>query len=184
MGASPDVMPFCLMAPDKTSRNTGWHFPCKKPGQTLKFNSKHKAMNLVKHNRNRNYFPSVMDEFFRPDFFNREFNANVPPVNIRETDTAFEVELSAPGKKKEDFVIDLENDLLTISSEHTEEKTEGQGKYTRREFSHTSFRRAFTLPETAKDDNIKASYENGILKISIPKKEEALPKPKRQIDIE
>ena len=143
-------------------------------------------MNLVKHNR-RNYFPSVMDEFFRPDWLGRNENfagMTVPPVNIRETDTSFEVELSAPGKSKEDFVIDIDNELLTISSEKTETKTEGEGKYTRREFSHSSFRRAFTLPETAKEEDIKATYENGILKISIPKKEEALPKPKRSIDVQ
>jgi HSP20 family protein len=142
-------------------------------------------MELVKRT-NRNYFPSVMDELFRPDWFGgkENFSGIVPPVNIRETDSSFEVELSAPGKSKEDFTVDIDNDLLTIASEKNEERTENEGKYTRREFSHTSFRRAFTLPETAKEDDIKASYENGILRISIPKKDEALPKPKRSIDIQ
>lgn len=140
-------------------------------------------MNLIKRNNRNSYFPSVMDEFFRPDFFSREFNAMVPPVNIRETDTTFEVELSAPGKVKENFNIDIENDMLTISSEFSEHKTEEEGKYTRKEFSHSSFRRSFTLPESVKDDDIKATYENGILKISIPKRVESLPRPKRLIEI-
>ncbi|RZJ29423.1 MAG: Hsp20/alpha crystallin family protein [Flavobacterium sp.] len=143
-------------------------------------------MNLVKRNPSANFFPAIMEEFFRPDWMGgtqNVANTSVPPVNIRETDNSFEVELSAPGKSKEDFNIELENELLTISSEYKNESTSEEGKFTRREFQYSSFRRSFTLPETVKDDDIKASYENGILKISLPKKEEALPKPKRQIDI-
>ena len=146
-------------------------------------------MNLVKRNSNSssngNFFPSLMEEFFRPDWIGgmQQTNVSVPPVNIRETDNAFEVELSAPGKSKDDFNIELDNEMLTISSEQKTENTVEEGKFTRREFSHSSFRRSFTLPETVKEDEIKASYENGILKISLPKKEEALPKPKRMIDI-
>lgn len=144
-------------------------------------------MNLVKRNHsNSNVFPSLMEEFFRPDWMGGVQNGNtasVPPVNIRETDTAFEVELSAPGKSKNDFNIELDNDMLTISAEYNNETTTEEGKFTRKEFSHSSFKRAFTLPETVKEEDIKASYENGILKISLPKKEEALPKAKRMIDI-
>ena len=146
-------------------------------------------MNLVKRNNsntNSNFFPAIMEELFRPDWMGGSQNLNtmsVPPVNIRETDTSFEVELSAPGKSKQDFNIEVENDLLVISSEFKSENTTEEGKYTRREFSYSSFRRSFTLPETIKDDDIRASYENGILKISLPKREEALPKPKRMIDI-
>jgi len=144
-------------------------------------------MNLVKRNNsnNGNFFPSIMEEFFRPDWMGgmQNMNVSVPPVNIRETDNSFEVELSAPGKAKEDFNIELENDMLVISSEQKNENTVEEGKFTRREFSHSSFRRAFTLPETVKDDDIHATYENGILKITLPKKEEALPKPKRMIEI-
>ncbi|NUY81101.1 Hsp20/alpha crystallin family protein [Flavobacterium sp. MAH-1] len=142
-------------------------------------------MNLVKKNHGH-FFPSVLDELFRPDFGGRQLNFNtpaVPPVNIRETDNAFEVELSAPGKTKEDFNIEVDNGLLTISSEIKNETTAEEGKYTRREFSFSSFKRSFTLPETVNDDDIKASYEGGILKISLPKKEEALPKAKRLIDV-
>jgi HSP20 family protein len=127
-----------------------------------------------------------MEEFFRPDWIGgmQQTNLSVPPVNIRETDMTFEVELSAPGKAKENFNIELDNDMLTISSEQKSENTSEDGKFTRREFSHSSFRRSFTLPETVKEDEIKASYENGILKITLPKREEALPKPKRMIDIQ
>lgn len=142
-------------------------------------------MNLVKKNHSH-FFPSLMDELFRADLGGRQMNFNapsVPPVNIKETESAYEVELSAPGKKKEDFNIEVDNDLLTISSEFKSESNTEEGKYTRREFSFSSFKRSFTLPETVKEDEIKAGYENGILKITLPKKEEALPKAKRLIDV-
>lgn len=143
-------------------------------------------MELVKRNSSNGLFPSLMEELFRPDWAggqNLITNRSIPPVNIRETDNSYEVELSAPGKKKEDFNINVENDLLTISSQSSKDNTEEDGKYTRKEFSFSAFQRSFTLPETVKDDDIKATYEDGILKISLPKKEEALPKPKRIIEI-
>lgn len=142
-------------------------------------------MNLVKRNPNT-FFPALMEEFFRPDWMGGSQNLNslsVPPVNIRETETSFEVELSAPGKHKEDFNIEIDNDMLTISSEHKTENTTEEGKYTRKEFSFSAFRRSFSLPETVKTEDIRASYEKGILSISLPKREEALPKPKRLIEI-
>jgi HSP20 family protein len=105
-------------------------------------------------------------------------------VNIRENDNSYEVELMAPGMKKEDFNIELDNELLTISAEiKSENNTQEEGKFTRREFSYSSFKRTFTLPETVKEEDINAVYQDGILKISLPKKEEALPKPKRMIEI-
>ncbi|HEX8270359.1 MAG TPA: Hsp20/alpha crystallin family protein [Flavobacterium sp.] len=145
-------------------------------------------MNLVKHkNSNSNsLLPSLMDELFRPDWMGGIQNQTamtVPPVNIRETETSYEVELSAPGKQKEDFNIEVDNGLLTISSEYKTESTSEEGKFTRREFSHSSFKRSFSLPETVNEDSINASYESGILRISLPKREEALPKPKRAIEI-
>lgn len=145
-------------------------------------------MNLVKRNSsNAALFPSLLEELFRPDWMGGVQNnnsLNVPPVNIRETDTTYEVELSAPGKSKQDFNIDLDENVLTISSEQKSESNADEGRFTRREFSYTSFRRAFTLPETVNEDQISASYENGILRITLPKREEALPKPKRSIDIQ
>lgn len=139
-------------------------------------------MTLVKRN-NPVFLPSLLDEIFRPDWMGGMQNASVAPVNIRETDNTFEVELSAPGKQKEDFVIDVDQNVLSISSETKTENNVEAGKFTRREFSLSSFKRSFTLPETVNEDGITARYENGILKLTLPKKEEALPKAKRMIQI-
>ncbi|RYJ41750.1 Small heat shock protein [Flavobacterium beibuense] len=143
-----------------------------------------KNMNLVKRN-NTNGFPFVMDEIFKDLMGGTQYvNKVTAPVNIKETENNFLVELMAPGLKKEDFNVELNNDLLTISSEVKTEKTEGEeGKFTRKEFSFSSFKRSFTLPETVNQEAITASYDNGILKLTLPKKEEALPKEKRLIDI-
>ncbi len=143
-----------------------------------------KDMNLVKRN-NTNGFPFVMDEIFKDLMGGTQYvNKVTAPVNIKETENNFLVELMAPGLKKEDFNVELDNDLLTISSEVKTEKTEGEeGKFTRKEFSFSSFKRSFTLPETVNQEAITASYDNGILKLTLPKKEEALPKEKRLIDI-
>lgn len=142
-------------------------------------------MNLVK--RNYNNFPSIIDEFLKPDWFGgfQNLQTNIPAVNIKETDTNYSLELAAPGKVKDDFVIEIDHNVLTISSEvKTEnEQKDDNGRYTRREFSYAAFRRAFTLPETVNTEDINANYENGVLYISLPKKQEALPKPKRLIDI-
>ena len=145
-------------------------------------------MTLVKR-KNNDWLPSVFDDIFRTDWLNEKSNAsnigmNVPAVNIRDNEDSFTVELAAPGKKKEDFNIELDNDVLTISSEQKQESTsEEKGKFTRREFSYSSFTRSFTLPETADNDKIGANYENGVLTIEIPKREDAKPAPKRLIDI-
>jgi HSP20 family protein len=142
-------------------------------------------MNLIK--RNTVPFPSIIDELLKPDWLGgmQNFNVNVPAVNIKETDTNFGIELAAPGKTKEDFNIEIDHNVLTISSEEKNEKEEKntEGKYTRREFSYSSFRRAFTLPESVNADSINATYENGVLHVTLPKREEALPKPKRLIEI-
>ena len=90
----------------------------------------------------------------------------------------------AAGLSKDVFTIEVDNDLLTISAENKTEKAEQEeGKFTRKEFGLTAFRRAFTLPETVNEEDINAAYENGILTIILPKKEEALPKAKRQVRI-
>ncbi len=140
-------------------------------------------MNLIK--RNTVPFPSIIDELLKPDWLGGIQNNSVPAVNIKETDDSFGIELAAPGKVKEDFNIEIDHNVLTISSEEKTEKEEkdNQGRYTRREFSYTSFRRAFTLPESVNTDSINASYENGVLHVTLPKKVEALPKPKRLIEI-
>lgn len=140
-------------------------------------------MNLIKRNHG-NTFPNVMDEFFKDWMGGSQLvNRAVPPVNIKETDRYFAVELVAPGLKKEDFNIEVENGLLTISSETKAEKMQEEGKYTRREYTHASFKRAFTLPEAVNEDGIDANYADGILTLTLPKKEEAQPKAKRLIQI-
>lgn len=120
-----------------------------------------------------------------PDWFGGvdQFNQTLPAVNIREAEKEFVLELAIPGQKKEDFNVEIDNDVMTISMESREEKEEKEQPYTRREFRYTAFRRAFTLPETVDQDDIRADYKNGILRFTLPKKAEALPKPKRMIEI-
>ncbi len=135
-------------------------------------------------------FPSLFDNFFTRDLLDWN-NSNysgadttLPAVNIKENDDSFTIEVAAPGLQKDDFTIHLDRNRLVISSEKREEKNESQDKYTRREFSYQSFRRTFTLPETTVDgDKINARYTDGILVITLPKKEEVKPKPPRAIEI-
>lgn len=139
-------------------------------------------MNLVK--RNNALFPAVMDEMFKDWMGGTQMvNKMVPPVNIRENENAFTVELMAAGLKKEDFNIEVDNELLTISAEIKSENKEESGKFTKREFGLASFKRSFHLPETVNEESINAAYQDGILKLTLPKKEEALPKAKRLIEI-
>lgn len=133
--------------------------------------------------------PSVFDDFFGSNVMNSfDFEdrhpSYVPAVNVLENSDSFQIELMAPGREKGDFDLHLEDDVLTISSEkefkHDEEK---DGTFMRREFGYAQFKRSFTLPETADQENIQANYKNGVLHISIPKKEEAKQQPPRQIQI-
>lgn len=136
-------------------------------------------MNLVK--QNRNAFP-VMDELFKDFLGGTQYvNRLVPPVNINETDADYTIQLQAPGFKKEDFKLEIEKDVLTISANITE-KEEITGKFTRKEFKAVSFKRTFTLPETVNVEGILAGYDAGILNITLPKKEEQQ-KEKRVIEI-
>ena len=131
-------------------------------------------------------FPTLLDDFFR-DWSTTNFsetNTTLPAVNIRENDDQFTVEVAVPGMEKEDFQIDLDNNILTISSEKKTENEETNDKYTRREYSYQSFKRSFTLPKNVVDsDKIAATYKNGELVIAIPKREEAKPKPARLIEV-
>lgn len=146
-------------------------------------------MSLVKRNPD-NWLPAVFDDMFKTDWLGGTTNVNrigtsIPAVNIQENEDAFTVEVAAPGKTKEDFKIELNNDVLTISSEERkeDETSSNNGKYTRREFSYSTFKRAFGLPETVDSEKIAASYKNGVLEISLPKREEAKVQPKRMIEI-
>ena len=139
-------------------------------------------MSLVK--RNRLFFPT-MEDFFGPDWFGGTSNAmnTFPAVNIKENEQNFELELAIPGQKRDDFNIEVDEQVLTIAMETRAEDEQVTDNYTRKEFSFSSFSRSFTLPETVDDSKIDASYREGILRIILPKREEALPKPKRMISI-
>lgn len=142
-------------------------------------------MSLVKKNNNV-WLPNLLDEFFmKPDFFGgvQNLGNTTPAVNIKDNEKEFLLELAVPGRKRDDFNLEVDEHVLTISSEIKAENEVKENNYTRREFNYSSFKRAFTLPETVNEDNISANYEDGVLRISLPKKEEALPKPKRLIEI-
>lgn len=125
-------------------------------------------------------FNDVFESLFNTDsFLSDRIISRVPAVNIAETDKEFQIELAVPGMKRENFKLNLDKNLLTISVEQKSETTEGDAKrYNRREYSYSSFVRTFTLPEAANYDHIDAGYADGILKISVPKKEEAKVQPK------
>lgn len=137
--------------------------------------------------KNRDFFPSIVDEFFGRDFlpgmFEFQTGINMPSVNIVEGKDDFRIEVAAPGLEKNDFKINLENNVLTISSEKEDTNEQKEERYMRREFSYSSFRRSFSLPGTVEADKIAANHSNGVLNITIPKKEEAKVKPAKQIEI-
>ena len=146
-------------------------------------------MSLIKRNE-ANWLPAVFDDMFKADWLGGTTNVNsigtsIPAVNIHESDESFVVAVAAPGKAKEDFNIELDNDVLTISAEEKKENevSEKNGRFTRKEFSYSNFKRAFGLPETVNSEKIFASYKNGVLEITLPKKEEAKVPAKRMIEI-
>ena len=146
---------------------------------------------LVKRNGRSGTVPSIWNNFFNDDLFNWERNFattdnSLPAVNIKETPDTFLVEMAAPGMEKKDFKIELDGSALTISSEKQSESEEKEGEnYNRKEFSYQSFYRTFHLPkEVVNADKIQAKYENGLLRLIIPKREEAKQKPVRLIDIQ
>jgi HSP20 family protein len=140
---------------------------------------------LVKSFRPSTY-PSLFDSLFSEvDFFadNRSNGLSVPAVNVKEDADGFNIELAAPGLKKDDFKINIDEKTLTISSEVKNEESEVKENYTRKEFSYTSFSRSFRLPKTVDIDKVEASHENGVLYLVLPKKEEAKPKEPRLITV-
>ncbi|MDJ1482028.1 Hsp20/alpha crystallin family protein [Cytophagaceae bacterium YF14B1] len=106
----------------------------------------------------------------------QDYRSNIPAVNVHENETGYTLEVAAPGQQKENFNINLDGRVLTISSEQKEEKKEENGKWTRKEFNYSSFKRSFTLPENVNAENIEATYENGVLVVVVPKAEEVKPK--------
>jgi HSP20 family protein len=117
--------------------------------------------------------PSLFDDFFKPwrEWFDSGWErvATVPAVNVTEDSTSYKIAMAAPGLKKEDFKINVEGNLITISAEKTESKEDRDEKYTRKEYNYTSFARTFTLPDNIKTERIEAHYENGELYLSLPK---------------
>lgn len=121
--------------------------------------------------------PVVFEDLFKPwnelfdgGLFRKELT--VPAVNIAEHKDHYLVSMSAPGLKKEDFKIDVEGDVLTISSEKEESNEEKDGNYTRKEYNYSSFSRSFTLPDGANKEKVAAKYEDGVLKITVPRNDE------------
>jgi HSP20 family protein len=134
----------------------------------------------------RSGYPSVFGNSLLSDLFDDDRLINspwltgrsIPAVNVRETDKNFEIEVAAPGYEKNDFKVEMDSGLLTISVEKQEEKQEKEDNYTRREFGYSSFSRSFNLPQNINEEDINAKYEGGILKLTIAKKGEAAPKRK------
>lgn len=137
---------------------------------------------LAKTNTNKPAF-SFFDDLFTPvnywlEDFGKDLSGFHPPVNIRETDDAFQLEVVAPGMEKADFKIKTEGDMLTISAEKKEEKKEEKDKHVHTEYSFRSFTRSFTLNDDIDQENVEARYNDGILYLTLPKKEEKIVKPK------
>jgi len=136
---------------------------------------------------NRSYVPAYWDDFFNDKFFNQlkstESNGNRPAVNVSEDEKGYTIEVAVPGIAKDDFNLEIENDVLTISTEQKENKEEQKQNFLRREFNYQSFKRSFQLPETIDQEQIKASCDAGILTLSLPKMEEEIQKAPRQIEV-
>ena len=133
----------------------------------MKFNNGHKA------NAVNPWFSDVFDAIVNDSFLNDRLLTKVPAVNVAETENEFHIELAAPGLKKEDFKINLDKDVLSISVEKKAEAAEESKKYSKREYSYKSFVRSFTLPDSVDYSKIEAEYTDGILKLNVAKKEEA-----------
>ena len=146
-------------------------------------------MTLLKTNTNGNMFPSLLSNFFDNDkfltngWFEREFNQSLPALNVKEATNEFLIELAAPGYKKSDFKITSEEGVLTISAEKQEEKNEEKNRFTRKEFSYESFTRSLQLPDNSLSDKIDAKYEDGLLQLTLPKKEVTVSKEKKEIKV-
>ena len=126
-------------------------------------------------------FDNFFNDFFSPAVWSSPSTAvaSIPAANVHETPTDYVLEVNAPGRNKDDFRVNLDKDLLTVSYEKKEEATTENNKTVRREFQYNSFKRSFSLDEKIDATNIQAKYENGILKIELPKKPEVQEQPKQ-----
>ena len=129
---------------------------------------------------------SVIENFFssNDDFFSSwPTTQKLPAVNVKETENSYAVEVAAPGMKKENFMIEVDQGALCISGESKSENEESDDNYSRKEFNYTSFSRSFWLPENVKEEDIQAKYNDGVLKLAIPKKEVKAAEPKKKIEV-
>ena len=140
-------------------------------------------MNLI--SKQTPFFPSLIDDFINNDWNVKvpSLSSRMPAANIKELDSQFEIELAIPGKEKDDFEIDLDDGILSISSKQEDKKLDEKENFTRREFSYNSFRRSFSLPDSVDHTKIDANYKCGVLKVLLPKYKEAQPQPKKLIKI-
>jgi len=138
--------------------------------------------------------PSLFSDFFGGSLFDKEFDwgnelfpsrlgINVPTANVTETAKEYRIELAAPGLDRKDFKVEIDNNTLTVSAEKEEEKKEKDGGYSRQEYSFNSFSRSFALPENVREGSVDAKYENGILRIVIPKERETPVKVARKVEV-
>ena len=149
-------------------------------------------MTLIKFNNRNRLFPSwnndnlksflSNDNFFNNDFF--EEDSLMPAMNVKEHDNDFEIEFAAPGFSKKDFEVTIDDNILNVCGEKKKETEEKDDDYTRKEFSYNSFKRSLSLPKSVNaEQDVKATYKNGILKLNLQKKEEAKELPKKVIEV-
>lgn len=149
-------------------------------------------MSLIKFNNRNRLFPSwnndslksflSNDDFFNNDFF--EEDSLMPAMNVKEHEKDFEIEFAAPGFSKKDFEVTINENILNVCGEKKKETEEKQEDYTRKEFSYNSFKRSLQLPKSVNaDQEVKATYKDGILKLNLQKKEEAKEQPKKVIEV-
>lgn len=144
-------------------------------------------MTLVRRFNQMPDIANIFDDFFGGEFYtNPAVNSRsfVPAVNVKENENEYIIEVAAPGMNKDDFKVEVNNNVLSISCEREEKKEENEKGYTRREFGYTNFKRSFTIPRHEVDESkIDAVYQNGILQLKLSKREEVKPKPARMIEI-
>ena len=126
---------------------------------------------------------SLLNDFFNDDVMLRDYSGHVPSVNITENEKSYSIEVSAPGFEKKDFNVKVEDGMLTVSGEHKTEKNEENKNFVRKEFNYGSFSRSFNLVDLIDEEKIDAKYENGILRIELPKNEKAKAKNVKEIKI-
>ncbi len=146
-------------------------------------------MTLIKWKNNhtnpatQNTFSEFFNDLFNDSLMSRDYFKSVPAVNISERPNDYYIEMAAPGFTKEDFKLNIDNDVLAISAEKQNEEKDETSRYTRKEFQYSSFSRTFTMPEHVAAEKIGAVYKDGVLSLTLPKKEEAKVKPVREIKI-